>query len=372
MVYKTLPHYRVAFFEGVRSRLAAEGIRFRLIVGQPDTESASRYDTTALPWAESISNRALRAGNRTLIWQPVLRSICRSDLVIVEQASRLLVNPVLATWRRLGGPKFALWGHGINRDDSTASRIGEWWKRRTIRSCDWWFAYTEGTAALVSSAGFASDRITIVQNAIDTAALAEAHLAVDAAAMKKTRSELGIGSPHVAVYVGSLYAGKRLGFLIAAADIVRLQLPDFELLIIGDGPHRTTVETAAATRPWLHVLGVRRNEELARLCSVATVMLMPGLVGLAVLDSFALELPMITSAVTNHSPEIEYLEDGRNGVIVLEAASERAYASAVVATMTNQQLLDRLCAGCREAAMRYTVEEMVERFSVGVQKALAR
>jgi L-malate glycosyltransferase len=40
-------------------------------------------------------------------------------------------------------------------------------------------------------------------------------------------------------------------------------------------------------------------------------MLMPGLVGLAVLDAFADGIPRVTTVIEYHSPEIEYLVPGR-------------------------------------------------------------
>jgi glycosyltransferase involved in cell wall biosynthesis len=370
VVYKTLPHYRVDFFERLRHRLAEDGIRFRLIVGQPDVRTAERNDTAMLPWAEVLHNRYLRVGSRSVVWQPCLLSLRTSDLVVVEQASRLLLNPLLGLWRLLGGPRLAFWGHGKNLDKARASALAEWWKRKTIGSCDWWFAYTEGTAEFVAGGGYPLGRITVVQNAIDTDALRVLRAEVRGHEIEISKIELGISSSNVGLFVGSLYEGKRLRFLVEAADLIRQKLPDFELLIVGDGPDRSMLQSAASTRPWLHVLGARFGEDLARKSAVASVLLMPGLVGLAVLDAFALELPMITTAVLNHSPEIEYLRNGDNGIIVADPSSAAAYADTVVHILADRDLLERLRAGCREAALKYTVGEMVERFRGGLIGAL--
>ena len=45
VVYKTLPHYRVDFYEKLRQRLSEQGVRLRLLVGQPDAEQGLRRDT---------------------------------------------------------------------------------------------------------------------------------------------------------------------------------------------------------------------------------------------------------------------------------------------------------------------------------------
>lgn len=372
IVYRMLPHYRLDFYDRLRSRLLDDGVELVLAVGQPDRSLSQRNDTSDLPWATRVHNRYFKIAGRQVIWQPVLRLARSCDVVVVEQASKLLVNLVFMVWRRLGGPKFCLWGHGWNRDAAIASRLGEWWKLRTLRACDWWFAYTKGTADFLAAHGFSADRITDVQNAIDTDRLRSIHSTLDTEQQSELRAALGIESEHVAVFVGSIYAGKRPAFLIEAADVIRGRIPDFTLLVIGDGPDRELVEAAAQSRPWLRVFGVMRDEELVRHASLGSLMLMPGLVGLAILDSFALELPMVTCAVANHSPEIEYLEHGVNGLIVQDAQSVEAFANAVVSGLTDGTLLATLRAGCQTAAPRYTVDEMVERFRTGILSVLAR
>ena len=42
--------------------------------------------------------------------------------------------------------------------------------------------------------------------------------------------------------------------------------------------------------------------------SRANLMLIPGLVGLAVVDSFAAQCPVVTTDFRGHSPEFEYIE----------------------------------------------------------------
>jgi hypothetical protein len=97
---------------------------------------------------------------------------------------------------------------------------------------------------------------------------------------------------------------------------------------------------------------------------------MPGLVGLAIVDSFAAEAPIITTSVPYHSPEIEYLEDGVNGILVRDEYSPDQFAQAVLEVLTDESLGTRLRSGCRIAAERYTNEEMVHRFANGIERAL--
>ena len=370
VVYKTLPHYRVDFYEGLRAQLAVDGIRFRLIVGQPDPEMAARNDTASLAWVETARNRYFRLGSRSIIWQPCLMALRTADLVIVEQASKLLVNYLLLVWRRLGGPKVAWWGHGLNLDADAASPVGEAIKRRFVRSPDWWFCYTEGTKRLVCKLGVDGGQTTVVQNAIDVSGLRTMRAGLTDADRAQTRQRLGIQGDHVAVALGSIYPTKRPEFLLSVADELRQALPDFHLIVIGDGPRRAYFDAASETRSWLHVVGMQRGADLVRFAALGKVVLNPGLVGLAVLDAFAFEMPMVTCSLPYHSPEIEYLEDGINGLILARDASAEEFALAVTGILSDTMALGRLQAGCRQSAIHYTISAMTANFASGIASAL--
>jgi glycosyltransferase involved in cell wall biosynthesis len=151
---------------------------------------------------------------------------------------------------------------------------------------------------------------------------------------------------------------------------VRDRDPAFELVVLGGGPDLADLERRAADLPWLHVLGPTFGDEKVLAFAAARLFLLPGLVGLAVLDSFALQTPMVTIDVPYHGPEIAYLDADVNGVVLPADTSPQAYAAAVVALFEDEARWQRLVAGCREAANRYTIADMAARFADGVSRAL--
>jgi len=372
IVYRYIHDYRAPFYERLRELLEVEGVRLRVVAGQPAAADELRGDAVTLPWTETVHNRYLKLDGREVCVQPVLRRVWGADLVVVEQATRLLANYGLLAGRVIGGPRMALWGHGAHIRPHRASEPSEAVKRWLSRRVDWWFAYTERSVAVVESLGFPADRITYVQNAVDTRALRELRARVTDAELVALRARLGVGSGPVGVYVGALYDDKRLPFLVAACDRVRAALPGFELIVIGDGPEAPAVRTAAAGRPWMHVLGACFGAEKAQAMALGDALLLPGLVGLAILDGFALGLPLITADVPFHSHEVDYLVDGRNGVLVRDWRSADAYAGAVARTLGDPALLARLREGCRVAADTYTIEAMADHFAAGALAALGR
>jgi glycosyltransferase involved in cell wall biosynthesis len=364
---RVLAHYRVPFHEAVRSRLAESGIRYRLLYGQPRPEEAKKGDTATIDWAEPVTNLYLGPRSR-LVWQPVLGQVAHADLVVIGQENSLLANYVLQLWRGFGGPRLAFFGHGRNFQAAKPMGSAERFKRLWIRHVDWWFAYTQRSAEVVAGAGFSRERITVFNNAIDSSAITQEIASLDPKQQLLLREELLAGSQNIGVYVGGLYAEKRLAFLIDAARLIRAQVPDFHLIVVGGGPDAGLIEAAARELPWVHYVGPKFGREKTSLASVARVFLMPGLVGLGVLDSFAYGIPMVTTDIPYHSPEAGYLVDGVNGLVTKDDAG--AYASAAIRVLSDDAFRAKLKDGAVAAASVYTIEAMGDRFVAGLHCAL--
>ena len=366
IVYKHLPHYRVDFYNGLRVWLQERGVDLRLVVGQPIGQDVKKDDEGRVEWAERVRNVHVEIANRSIVWQPVLRRVRKSDLVVVEQANKLLVNNFLLAWRWFGGPRVAYWGHGFNRNRDTAGRISEAIKRRMVRRADWWFAYTESTTRYLVGLGVRAERATTVNNAIDVRQLREAVERMQANSPERQEVSLRC------VYLGSLYASKRLDFLIAAGDEIARVLPGFALEVIGDGPQRESLEADAESRPWLRLHRALYGDDLVAVVLDGALLLVPGGVGLVILDSFAFGLPMVTVDVPTHGPEIDYLEPGTNGVMLPSGTTPGEYAAAVTELLNDDSRMSLLRRGCAASADLYTLEAMIERFGNGVIRALDR
>lgn len=353
---QVLPQYRVPFFEQLRARLAEDDIRLRLVHGHTEDRAGSKEDERELPWAEQVDTRVLRLpGSRSLVWQPVARVSRGSDLVVLEHAGRHVgAWPVIARGSSPRTPRVAFWGHGANLQGDRATRLTEPVKRWASRRADWWFAYTEGSAERVEAHRFPRDRITVVNNTVEVRPMA----------VPPERE------PFSCVYVGALYGLKRIAFLLEAGSYLADLVPDFRLLVLGSGPDRPLVERATATAPWLDFRGATFDDEKAHVLSSSSLLLMPGLVGLAIVDAFAYQCPLVTTDQAFHSPEVEYLRDGENGLMLPRRSTPREYAEAVARLLREPDRLDDLRRGCARAAQELSMASMVERFAEGVRRAL--
>jgi glycosyltransferase involved in cell wall biosynthesis len=371
VVQRIIPHYRVPFFEELRTLLAARDIELVLLCSRATASESVRRDTQEIPWARRVRVLDIGIGRRTVDWQCCFRAAARADLVIVEHANRHLLTFALMALRARRRPRsLAFWGHG--RDwQSPSTSPGAALRRWSARRADWWFAYTDRSAAELHRIRVRPELVTVVHNSTDTRSLSTEAGRLSQQDLARARVALQLGDGPVGLYVGGMYPNKRLEFLIDAASRVRESVPDFELVLCGDGPGRPTVDQLATSRPWLHVLDPILGPERATLFALADLVLCPGLVGLLVADSFAVGTPLVTAAVPFHSPEISYLRPGENGLIVEPPDDERAYAAAIVGLLTAPERLARLAEGAREAGGRLSVETMAKRFADGVASALA-
>lgn len=371
-----LLHYRTKLFELLKSRCFSQGIDLHIVYGQASRRETPKKDEALIEsdplhqWTHKVNNTFWEIGQKDIVWQPLPNNKLDADLVIVMQESRILSNYYLLLKRFLGKVKVAYWGHGINFQSQNPNGIREKWKELMLHKVDWWFAYTQLTCSIIEKAKYPTERTTCLNNAIDTTGFKSDLSDISDIEIQHTKNKLGIlENDVVAIFCGSLYPDKKLDLLITSSDIIRSQYPNFSLLVIGDGPSMPELQQAAQTRPWLHILGVKKGKEKALYFRLANIMLNPGLVGLHIVDAFCAGLVLCTTASAKHSPEIAYLRNGENGLITADTAD--AYSFAILELISKPKLLASMQAHALADSDFYTLDNMVENFVTGITSCLA-
>lgn len=370
MLTRELNSYRITFFEEARRRLAEDGVDFQLFVGGATSSDKAKNDPAELDWAQSLTTREISFRGRDFWWQPAIRLARRSELIITEQASKQLTNIPLSLLQRAGLVRHCLWGHGRNFQRSIEGGAGEGLKRWFTLPAHWFFSYTSLSTDVLVESGFPADRITTFQNSTDVEEVRSLRALQGPGSVDIIREELGLMNGPVVGYIGGLYPAKRVGFLLDALDEIHLLTPDIQAVVIGSGIDEPLVEEFARSRPWVKHMGAVYGPRRVDLAACCELLLMPGLVGLNVVDGFALGLPTVTTAIDYHSPEIAYLRHGENGWICGEDATAHDYAKATAAILRDRELLTKLKGGAQNSADELGIARMAELFSAGVKQAL--
>src|SRR5665213_34988 len=375
-----VPNYREAFFR----RLGATHDRDYIVFhGEP--EPGSGVVTAPPPDAfksRLVRNRFIRLLGRRLVYQPVFWRIAFGgyDALVIGHEVKYVMNLVLLYWFRLLGKPVLFWGFGTGQDFLDAGRgpAGRMFtravntaKRMLVRSVSGYLAYTDSGVANIVRAGMPRDRIRVLNNTIDL----DEEIAFHAEAQKLNRAvlreEFRIAPDAIVfTFVGRLLAGKRVEELIRAMSALRADSIDAEAVIVGDGPERAALEAVAGGAPWCHFLGpVHDVAGIGRIYRASDALVIPGYVGLAVNRGFAHGMPLITIQSDLHSPEIDYVEADRNGLILSPGDGLRAGLGRFA---RDAGLRDRLARGALATRDRLDLGRMVAAFDEGVAAALNR
>ena len=368
IIQRILPEYRIQFFERLAESLSDQGVGFTLIYGQEQPGKVPATCKVKRTWAFEIVNRYLKVGLFRVVWQPSLWKACQADLVVIEQSNSLLVNYLVLFLRLLRLKKVAFWGHGRNLQATRQHAFSERIKQFLAPRVDWWFAYTAVSVEFVKKTGFPPERITNVQNTIDTEGFQEALDRVDPSQLVRLRDELGLDSPNVLLYCGRMVAEKGLDFLLDALLGVKARVPDLHVLFVGSGPQEEQMRQFSDEHPWAHFVGPKFGEDRAIYFKLSRALTIPSHLGLVVIDSFIAGTPVITTTSHSHSPEIAYLENGFNGLIAYDNIS--SYVRTISEFLESPSEQERFCDGCRKSSNRYSLNAMVQNFQDGIVRCL--
>jgi glycosyltransferase involved in cell wall biosynthesis len=132
------------------------------------------------------------------------------------------------------------------------------------------------------------------------------------------------------------------------------------LVIVGDGPERGRVLDAVSRFPEIEWLGAVDDERvIAEQMRRTHLVFVPGHSGLSIVHSFCYGKPYVTLAGRHHPPEIDYLEDRRNGLFLAGTFQENV--AAIVQLLGDEKAYEGYCQRAFEKARSLSVANWCER-----------
>ncbi len=177
------------------------------------------------------------------------------------------------------------------------------------------------------------------------------------------RDQAGLG-PETVLYVGRLDPQKGLEDALAAWAQVTARRPAAQLVLVGDGPSRCTLEAQAralSLEGRVRFLGLRRDPEI--LLQGSQVFLFPsrseGMPN-ALLEAMATGLPCVATRIGGNSDLVQH---GVTGLLTPPGDAE-ALADALLALLEDRALRKRLGASARSAVIEgYGMDRIVSRYA---------
>ena len=363
IVQPYLPSYRKPFFEAVVGRLAEEGHTCFLVTGVLDKQRSARGDSLSGPdWhieRKTVSFRLLgrhfRSYGSRRYWKD-------ADAVVLEAAVGSL-DTAIATFFNSKRHGVGVWGH-LGSYTGTENKIVNWLALRQLRKSDLVFAYTDQGRTSAIKRGVSAEKILALENTVDVQNLLAEMDAVSSVRFVGTEKF----DPRMTLsYIGGIDTSKRIEFLIQTLDILWQRNPSIKLLVGGSGP-LTSLFEPAVRRGQVVMLGRVGDVEKAQMSRQSVGLLLPGRVGLVVVESFVLGLPIITTDWPLHAPEFAYLSPGVDCVV--SQNSVEGYSAAIESYLSDEERMISISAAARRKSGWPSMEHMVDTFVSGCKLLL--
>ncbi|MCA9049259.1 MAG: glycosyltransferase [Planctomycetaceae bacterium] len=216
--------------------------------------------------------------------------------------------------------------------------------------------------ALIDNEGLPAERINVIYNGIPLAAFAAAKQTEDVGAV---REELGFGAnDFVVVIVARLDQIKDHSTALRAVARAAEQVPEIRLLIVGDGPERTGIESEIQRLEIGRVVrlaGTRRD--VPRLLAAADVGLLTSVsegIPLSLIEGMAAERPVVSTDVGGVSEVVDAEHTG----LLVPAGDDQALSDVLVRLAGDSLLRQKLgAAGRRRAESLFSDRQMHERYA---------
>ena len=132
--------------------------------------------------------------------------------------------------------------HGTAREGDLRYRITRGLETWTLRHADHCFCICEGLRQDIAARGIPPEKITVIPNAVDI----ESFQPVEAVDVELQQT-LALKGKQVIGFIGSFYYYEGLDLLLQAAKLMRAQVPQLHVLLVGGGPAEQQLKDQAAS-----------------------------------------------------------------------------------------------------------------------------
>jgi glycosyltransferase involved in cell wall biosynthesis len=332
---------------------------------QPETELPFEHLlldswTIDLAWLAVGSGFKTRFDTYMYVPKRPLASLRRfSPNVVVAGGGGIWSSPAniaaLAARGRRGWAFVPWWGSFAREKPTWPRLLAEPWVKMFMRSSDAWLAYGSRHARDVVALGADPARTVIAPiTAVAPEPPTEPH-------------PPATGEEFRYLFVGRLIERKGIDVLLEAFRQVR----GGELRIVGDGPLRELVESAAAHDPRIRLLGYRDGAALANAYREAHLLIVPSLYepwGLVVHEGLAHGLPVVVTDQVGAGDDL--IDSGTNGYVV-RAGSAHALAEVMrAAAGWPPEQWERAARRSSETLAACSIDRAVEGFIRGCSIAI--
>lgn len=318
VLQRVVPHYRMPIY-----RRLAEELGWEIVFGR-NVPNKSLDLVSEAPFLHGVEYTPWSSRGNTRYIVPVGRILekFRPDAIVAEGAPGMTSTWELGARRLLGGTPLLFWSIGYDPNSP----------REPDRVSPFQWPYILAYALADAMILYGTEGVNFLRRFYPKKPMFVAANTIDVEELQRYRDNVTpaprLGRPEL-ITVARLTASKNVVGLIESFFAFRRKFPGAVLKILGDGPDRPNIETAAGDQLGKSVIlvGASFDEaETARHLLAADLFVMAGRIGLSINHALAYDLPMLAfdrgPDGPHHGSEFHYLVDGLTGFLAREVTAE--------------------------------------------------
>lgn len=359
-----LASYRVPFFSELAKRTEVD-----LTVITVGDESGIEYgqDNTKVYPFKWVRLPVVRLGinSHKAVWFKGLYKVIRDlnpNVIVIGGNFRLIQAWRLYVSRKIYGFKVLYIGHGFHHQPMKEylQKFEQILMKLISTYCvDGMLVYADDGSQYLKSIGVSPKRIFTFNNTLDIDSIRTSYCHVSKKEVNHTLRRFGIDSSNCLVYIGRMVKRKAPDIALEYWKEIVKYAPDSQLIMIGDGPLFEHL-SKQADKSVVFTGSVYDEKKIACIMKATRAIFCPGYAGLNINHAFAYGKPLIVMDRDDHSPEITYVRDGINS-LVLDRKSFDENIRKIKRLMTDDDYHGEISTCAWQMGGDLTMEKMVDR-----------
>ncbi len=234
--------------------------------------------------------------------------------------------------------------HGTTTEGSLRYKLTKALETYAVKQADAVTTICEGLRRDLVGRGISAEKITVIPNAVDIA-----RFTADRSIDKDLQAKLGLSDAKVIGFIGSFYGYEGLSLLIEALVLIRKEITNIQLLLVGGGPQEENIKRLVAENDLndsVIFTGRIPHGDVQSYYDLVDVFVYPRLsmrltelvTPLKPLEAMAQKKLVIASDVGGHK---ELIENNKNGVL-FKAGDRQALARTTIDLFARSETWDDL------------------------------
>jgi glycosyltransferase involved in cell wall biosynthesis len=315
VVQPILSHYRESLFKLLTNDTTIE---FKIIAGK-ELNGVQVFESNTEKIDASLTNKNFKIKGHTFYFQKgifkEIRTYKPTNIITggpdFHFISTLVVSFYIVFFTKI---KLHFWTHGYSKNNSKLKhKISQFMYKKAASILTY---EDEGREYIISNMAIDENKIFVVKNCLNDS---DYGFNFNTISNKAETAKLNI------LFSGRLTKPKRVDLLIQAIEILVRKKIAVNCIIIGDGAYKIELEKLTAKlglNEYVNFKGALYNKEVQKYFLQSNIFVLPGKVGLSIVHALSYGLPIVTTSLPIHSPEVAILKQDKNAFFFKGDSSE--------------------------------------------------